>query len=435
MSLEAVLTGEPGDPPRAEEPTTPVPPTEPAASAEAPGGVAGSVDGGGPASAEAASGAAGQPAAAAEASADAAEQPGGDAAAGQLAGSGRVGRILQRVQRMRQLPKRARGVVLLVATVATAVAVVFAVRALELSLDQLVWGPLLLAAVVVTPLTIALNAAELKAMAVGVATDPDTVSWPVAVRTVVLATAANLLPIPAGAVIRVQVLRKAGSTTTGAATVTLAAAAIWIGVSLVLAGAVVATGIGVGSGGAAAAGAGAGLGAGADAVGAGGTAAAVGAGAAGGEPVVGWLGVALGVAAVVLGVGAVRVVGRTTWVAATTSLGVVEVATAILHAVRLWLVLLGLGVGSTLWQAVVIGAASPLAAAAGFFPGGIGLAELLGALLAPLAGLAAAAALLAVAVGRLLGLAFTMPVALALGLKDLATRDPDVDELTGLDRH
>lgn len=379
--MEAVLTGEPGDPSRAEEPTTPAEP----ASAEAP--------------------------------ADAAEEPGGDASAGQLAGSGRVGRILQRVQRMRQLPRRARGVVLLVATFATAVAVVFAIRALDLSLDQLVWGPLLLAAVVVTPLTIALNAAELKAMAVGVATKPDTVSWPVAVRTVVLATAANLLPVPAGAVIRVQVLRKAGSTTAGAATVTLAAAAIWVGVSLVFAGAAVAAG--VGSRGAAAAGAGAAVGAGA--------------GGAGGAPVVGWLGVALGVAAVVLGVGAVRVVGRTTWVAATTYLGVVEVATALLHAARLWLVLLGLGVGSTLWQAVVIGAASPLAAAAGFFPGGIGLAELLGALLAPVAGLAAAAALLAVAVGRLLGLAVTMPVALALGLKDLATPDPDVDELAGLD--
>jgi hypothetical protein len=324
-----------------------------------------------------------------------------------------MARIIARVQRMRQLPKRARGVVLLVATVATAVAVVFAVRALDLSLDQLVWGPLLLAAVVVTPLTIALNAAELRAMAVGVATEPDTVSWPVSVRTVVLATAANLLPIPAGAVIRVQVLRKAGATTTGAATVTLAAAAIWIGVSLVLAGAVVATGIGVEAGGAAAAGAGA--------------------TGAGGEPVVGWLGVALGVAAVVLGIGGVRVVAKGTFAVASTYLAVVEVATALLHAARLWLVLLGLGVGSTLWQALVIGAASPLAAAAGFFPGGIGLAELLGALLAPLAGLTAAAALLAVAVGRLLGLAVTMPVALALGLKDLATPDPDVDELTGLD--
>ncbi len=378
MSLEAVLTGEPGDPSRAEEPTTP----DEHASTEAPHGEAGPPD-------------------AAPTSA--------------LAGAGRVGRILQRVQRMRQLPRRARGVVLLVATIATAVAVVFAVRALELSLEQVVWGPLILAAVVVTPLTIALNAAELRAMAVGVATEPDTVSWPVSIRTVVLATAANLLPIPAGAVIRVQVLRKAGSTTTGAATVTLAAAAIWVGVSLVLAGGVLAAGAGAG--------------------GAGGTASAAGLGSAGvgGAPVVGWLGVALGVAAVVLGVGAVRVVGRTTWVAATTSLGVVEVATALLHAARLWLVLLGLGVGSTLWQAVVIGAASPLAAAAGFFPGGIGLAELLGALLAPLAGLAAAAALLAVAVGRLLGLAVTMPVALALGLKDLATPDPDVDELTGLD--
>jgi hypothetical protein len=306
---------------------------------------------------------------------------------------GRLPRILQRLQRLRQLPRRARGVVLLVATVATAVAVVFAVRSLDLGFDELVWWPLIVAALVVTPVTIALNAAELRAMAVGVATDPTTVTWPVAVRTVVLATAANLLPIPAGAVIRVQVLRKAGATTTAAASVTLAAAAIWVGASLVLAGASV----------------------------------------AGGEPLVGWLGVALGIAAALVGIVGVRVVAKQTWVAAGTYLGVVEVVTAVLHAGRLWLVLLGLGVIATLPQALVIGAASPLAAAAGFFPGGIGLAELLGALLAPLAGLAAAAALLSVAVGRLLGLAFTMPVALALGLRDLATPDPPVGALTGLD--
>ncbi|MFP4150373.1 MAG: hypothetical protein ACLFV0_12915, partial [Nitriliruptoraceae bacterium] len=102
----------------------------------------------------------------------------------------------------------------------------------------------------------------------------------------------------------------------------------------------------------------------------------------------------------------------------------VEAATALLHAGRLWLVLLGLGVAAELGQALVIGTAAPLAAAAGFFPGGVGLAELLSALLAPLAGLDAAAGLLAVAVARLLGLAVTVPVAFALGLTDLIRRPP-----------
>lgn len=295
---------------------------------------------------------------------------------------------------------------LLLATLATAVAVVLAVRSLELQLDELAWWPLVVAALVVTPLTVLLNAAELRAMAVGVADEPGRVRWPVAVRTVVLATAANLLPVPAGAVIRVQVLRRAGATTTGAASITLAAAAIWIGVSLVLAGTVV----------------------------------------IGDDAALGWVGIATGVAGFAVGGAGVRVVARRTWVAAGGALALVETLTALLHALRLWLVLLGLGMGALLSQALVIGAASPLAAAAGFFPGGIGLAELLGALLAPVAGIAAAAALLSVALGRILGLIVTVPTALALGLRDLATRrdtphtdpdapqaeGPDVDELTGL---
>jgi len=280
-----------------------------------------------------------------------------------------------------------------VATVATAVAAVIAAQRLELSLDELVWWPLLVAAVVVTPLTIALNAAELKAMGTAVAEDPQTISWPVATRTVVLATAANLLPVPAGAVIRVQVLRRAGSTISKAAGVTLVAAGVWIGVSLLFAGVA----------------------------------------AFGRDLIVGVLGIAMGVVATLVSLGIlVALAGRRSG-RASVELAVVEVATALLHAARLWLVLLGLGVTADFAQALIIGVASPLAAAAGFFPGGIGLAELLGALLAPIAGLTASAALLAVAVGRVLGLAFTMPVALAMGLTDLAKPEPDVDELTGLD--
>lgn len=296
---------------------------------------------------------------------------------------------------MRRLPRRARGVVLLVATVATAIAVVFAVDRLELTLDQLVWWPLLIAAVVVTPLTILLNAAELKAMANTVADEPRTVTWPVAIRTVVLATAANLLPVPAGAVIRVQVMRRAGAGLGAAAGITLAAAGVWVGVSLLLAGL----------------------------------------GALPRDLLVGSLGIAMGVVGTLVSLGGVATLARSRWRRGGGELTVVELATALLHAVRLWLVLVGLGVAADLGQALIIGVASPLAAAAGFFPGGIGLAELLGALLAPIAGLSAAAALLAVAVGRVLGLAFTMPVALTMGLTDLAKPDPDVDELTGLDRN
>ncbi len=279
-----------------------------------------------------------------------------------------------------------RGVLLVVAAVATVVAVVVAVDRLDVALDDLRAGPLLLAAVVATPLTIALNAAELRATALASGARLAEVSWTRAARTVVLATAANLLPVPAGAALRIQVLHSAGARLTAAAGVQLSAAAVWVGVSLLLAGAVLLPGSAT------------------------------------------W-----GVAGLVSGVGLVVAgllgVLRTATERPAVAMGwllVVEVATAVVQALRLWVVLLGLGIAASLAQSVVIATAAPLAAAAGFFPGGIGLAELLSALVAPLAGLPAAAGLLAVALARVLGLAVTVPVALGLGLRDLVRRPPEV---------
>lgn len=286
---------------------------------------------------------------------------------------------LARISRLRSPSRRVRGVLLIVATIATAVAVWFAVDALEIRLGDLRPVPLLIAAVVITPLTILLNAAELRATALASGAHIGQVGWVRSIRTVVLATAANLLPVPAGAILRVQVLRSAGASMGAAAGVQLASAGVWIGISLALAGAaLIAT-----------------------------------------EPLAAIAGLGAGALLVIAGLLGVRrtATARVGFAAAT--LSGVEFAMAVLHAVRLWVVLLGLGVTATLSQALVIGTASPLAAAAGFFPGGVGLAELLSAVLAPLAGLAAAAGLLAVAIGRLLGLAVTVPVALGLGLTDL----------------
>lgn len=291
---------------------------------------------------------------------------------------------------------RARGVVLVVAATAVVVAAMVAADRLALAWTDLRLGPLLLAGLLATPLTIVLNAAELRATARASGATLARVGWGRALRTVVLATAANLLPVPAGAALRVQVLHDAGARLTAAAGVQLAAAAVWVGASIGLAGVGVARLSGTGH-----------------------------------SPDVPVGGLAVGLLVVLamagglaLAAGGLLSVRRTATVqpgAAAAGLLAVETATAVLHAIRLWLVLLGLGIAATVPQSLVIGVATPLAAAAGFFPGGIGAAELLSALLAPLAGLDAAAGLLAVAVARLLGLALTVPVALALGLRDLVS--------------
>ena len=295
--------------------------------------------------------------------------------------SGARGRLdrLAGLARHRTLPPRARGVVLLVAAVATLVAALVAIDRLDLSVDELQPVPLVAAALLVTPLTVLLNAAELRVTALGSGARPERLGWGLATRTVVLATAANLLPVPAGALLRVQALTAAGARLGPAAGVQLAAAGVWVGVSTGLAGAVLLAG----------------------------------------EPWWATVFIVVGLAAVVAGLLALRRTATDAHGRVAALLFTVELGTALLHAGRLWLVLVGLGVHATLAQAVVIAAAAPLAAAAGFFPGGIGLAELLSAVLAPLAGLAPAAGLLAVAVARLLGLVVTVPVAAALGLRDV----------------
>jgi hypothetical protein len=288
------------------------------------------------------------------------------------------------VQRRRQLSPRARGALLFVAAVGTIVAAVIAVRSLELSFADLRWGPLVAAGVAITPATIVLNAFELRVLGQLTTGRRDAIASSEATRTVVLASAANLLPVPAGALLRVQLLHRAGATVTKAAVATTVAAGAWIGAALLITAAgllstqLVASGVAAG----------------------------------------------LGVASLVASVGVLRSVGQGRWRAAVGRLLLVEFATAALQVVRLWLVVRGLGEVASVAQAAVIGAASPIAAAAGFFPGGIGLAELLSAILAPLAGMSAAVALLATGVARLLGLLVTAPLAMAMGLRDVSRTVP-----------
>jgi hypothetical protein len=276
---------------------------------------------------------------------------------------------------MRSPSPRVRALLLGIALVAVAVGLTLAVRALDVHPDQLRWGPLLVAALVVSPLTIAANAAELRLAAAVVAPPGQGLPWGTAGRTVVAATFANLLPLPAGAILRVEAVRRVG-VGVGAAT----------GTNLVAAGLWVAAGMGI-----------------------------AGVAALASRPTAGALGIGLALLAAATGVVLARRVGTDRWARPTLGLAGLELATALLHGARLWLVLEALGVAATLRQALVLGAAAPLAAAAGVFPSGLGLAEGLTALLAPVAALPAAAGFLATALGRVVGLAATAVLALVFG--------------------
>lgn len=275
----------------------------------------------------------------------------------------------------RRPPPRVRGALLVLAAIGVAVGLVVSLRSLELDPAGLDLWLLAVVAVVITPLTVLVNATELRAMAGALG---GALSWPTSVRTVVLATAGNLLPVPAGALVRVQAMREGGAATGQAIGVNIAAAGLWVSASLLLAT------IGF---------------------------ARVGVWPALGSAALGLLGVTVSFVVLARSRGSARVGG---WLA------LVELATTVLSALRLWLVLAALGVAAGLGDVLVLGIAGPLAASAGVFPSGLGLAELLAALLAEAVALSAAAGFAATAVGRIIGLAMVAPLALSLGLRDVA---------------
>ena len=285
---------------------------------------------------------------------------------------------------MRTPSPRWRGVVLLVAAALFIGGVVLSLDALDIRAADVTWWPLAVVLLVGTPATIVVNAAELRAMVTCL--DPDRqMSWSRSIRVVVIATAANLLPLPGGAMVRIHALRGPGIGVGTATSMTALAAVLWVSTAVVLAGS-------------------AGLST---------------------APLVGLLGVLLGVVGVAVSLAATRGVAGAWRPRAMARLVAVEVTTTLIHAARLYLVLIAIAIAVTPSQVLVLGAGSPLAAAAGVFPSGLGLAELLSALLAPLVALPAAAGLTATALARVLGLLGTAPFAIALGIRDTVELPPD----------
>jgi hypothetical protein len=291
---------------------------------------------------------------------------------------------------MRQPPPRARGALLLGAGIAVAIGVVLSIRTLDVGWDDLRFAPLLAALVLVTPATILLNGAELKVMARIVARGDQRLGWRAALRATVVATAANLLPIPGGALVRIAAVRSVGVRTTSATAINLAGAGAWVAAGLLIA-----------------------------------AIAGVTAAPPGAVVIAAGLGVA-GVAVVLAMLHRLSEEGATWW--STGALFLVEAATAVVHGLRLWLVLLALGVEVSVRQGLALGAGAPLAAAAGVFPSGLGLAEALTAVIAPIVALPAAAGFAATALGRIVGLLGTAPIALAFGVEDLRRRAREFEE-------
>lgn len=270
---------------------------------------------------------------------------------------GRLHDLVRSVRRAAERPAVSRALVVL-AVGALVVGAVGAVRSLpdDATVD---WPMLALVGLVGTPLTVALSALGYRLAAAGAGVDERLVD---SVRISVYGTAANLLPIPGGSIVRIEALRRAGVSLGAATGVTIAVGVVWLGVSLTMAGLI-------------------------------------------------GLWTTPGLAALFLLGGAVpllaawRILDRVGagWQVGA-ALVAVHVGVAVVQAARIWVAVSAIGASPTVAQSFALGVSVSVAAAAGFLPGGLGVREAVATVLGPLIGLTAAETFLATLLDRIAGL-------------------------------
>ena len=275
---------------------------------------------------------------------------------------------------IRRPPPRLERAALILAAVAMLISVVWLLRDGRLDPSAVAPVPLAIAALVGVPLTLATNAAEFWVSAWFI---DRRVSAVFALRTTILATAANLLPLPGGPLVRVHALHRRGVAVAIASAATAAVGLSWLG----LAGLVAAAG-------------------------------AFRAGAASWVTVVSAAGGGVALGAGLLLVVQVAVPGRR--LLGSAALLVTEALSLFAAAGRLWLVLLALGVDPSVPAVMVLAAAGVLATAVGIVPAGLGVREGLSALLATFVALPAATGFAVSLLDRLVGLFVAIPLSLLL---------------------
>ncbi|MEN8239367.1 MAG: hypothetical protein ABFR53_09220 [Actinomycetota bacterium] len=253
------------------------------------------------------------------------------------------------------------------------VVVIVSWNTLGLSLQTVNWFFIALSALLV-PVSLLLTAAEYRL--VGAANGVE-VAWGNATMITIIGSVANLLPLPGAAAVRVNDLIARDATPSHATRATVGIGVLWLGWALVLSG--------------------------------------------GGLLMAdSWI---IGLALFAAGTATVV----TSWLIAPprtpdgfggwqwfTTGSILELTALVVGSLRIWLTLLALGTTATLLQSVGLVAAGAISSSIGIVPGGLGVRELIAGLLAPLVGLEIAAAILTVAVVRMVGLAIQAPIALMI---------------------
>lgn len=290
-------------------------------------------------------------------------------------------RRLEAVLRTRSQSLRAQRIVLSIALVTFVLVAALAYRGLPNDLDIRWWLlPFLVLGLI--PLVLLANAAEYRAIARVVGHAPR---WSASLRLTVIASAANLLPLPGAFLLRAQALRMAGATYRSAFGANVAAAVLWVGC-----GAAAIAFLSLRA-------------------------------SASGWIVASLLGVAL--AALAGGSLMVQRMASEQSMRCTLDLLVVEMATVVLSAARLYVTFRVLGLTGTATEAVALSSSIIVAAAIGVFPAGLGIRELLAAAIGVVLSLDASVAVTVVAVDRVCGIVTTALATGAVLLFDRALRE------------
>lgn len=265
--------------------------------------------------------------------------------------------------RMGTRSKRMERLLLMVAIALFVGGFVLAYINLPESIREPVWALLVAVALIGVPLTVATNAAEyaLSANMLGYRVPVES-----ALKVSIVAAAANLLPIPGAVLVRTEAIRRLGAKTKRALATSALVGVAWLAVTAVLTGALLLLY---------------------------------------GRVPLGAIAVCIGL---VLSGAAFYLLTRidvSRPLAVGAKLVVVETASVMVKAVRLYVILRALHHQVGLDQAMALTSAGVVATASGFFPGGLGATEVLSAAVSPLVSLPAAVGLLASAIDRMIGLA------------------------------
>ena len=268
---------------------------------------------------------------------------------------------------------RFRQAVLIVAVLALIAGIYFSFRSQPNLFREARLGPIVVLAMVAVPATIYFNALEfvLSARLIG-----HRIGLKSAAETSIIGGVANMLPLPGGVLVRVAALKAEGASVAKSTSVMAFVAFIWAAVSFGYAGAWLVIG---------------------------------------GATAFGLLFIALGCTGVV-GCFALSMHVLDDHII-TAQLFACKAGLVLVDAFRLYLGLLAINIAAEFGQASVLTVSGFVGSSFSIVPAGLGIREGVSALLGPLVGLTAAAAFLASAANRIVGLMVSAPLAILLAWK------------------